>query len=139
MATSIFDNKSAQPTGELLAIELGNAKEYLNKIGLFIINEYGDLSPEWKFYGQKSGWILKMLSGKRNLLFIIPLKNHFTVNIVFGDKAVEEVMQSNLPDSIKQELQSAQKYVEGRSVQVDVKTEQDEKNVLELIKIKMRN
>jgi hypothetical protein len=57
MSASIFDLKLIEPNDKMLAVELGETKGYLDKIAFFIKDEYGDLTLEWKFYGQKSGWV----------------------------------------------------------------------------------
>lgn len=139
MSASIFDLKQVEPNDKMLAVELGETKVYLDKIGSFIKDEYGDLTLEWKFYGQKSGWVLKMFNKKRNLLFVVPGKDYFKIAFTFGDKAVDEVIASGLPDFIKKEFLSAKKYSEGRTIQLEVKTNEQCENILNLIRIKMKN
>jgi len=34
-----------------------------------MINQYGPLTEEWKYYGKKTGWVLKYFYKKRNLFF----------------------------------------------------------------------
>jgi len=65
------------------------------------------LIQEWKFYGQKSGWILKTLRKKRNLFFFIPLEDSFQVSFVYGEKAVVVVEKSDLPQELITELKNA--------------------------------
>ena len=139
MSASIFDLKLVEPNDKMLAVELGETKGYLDKIGSFIKDEYGDLTLEWKFYGQKSGWVLKMFHKKRNLLFAVPCKDYFKIAFTFGDKAVDELIASGLPDYIKQEVFIAKKYSEGRTIQLEVKTDEQCENILNLIRIKMKN
>jgi hypothetical protein len=93
--------------------------------------------PEWKFYNQKSGWILKMYTKKRNVLFVVPCDKYFRVAFTFGEKASDFVFKSKLPDSIKRNLFEAKKYAEGRTIQIEVKTVRDVDNILEMIKIKL--
>ena len=62
MAARIFDLKTVEPDELMLFTELGETKSYLNQIGMFIQEEYGNLTKEWKYYGKKSGWILKLFS-----------------------------------------------------------------------------
>lgn len=139
MSASIFDLKLIEPNDEMLAVELGKTKGYLDKIGMFIKETYGDLTLEWKFYSQKSGWILKMFNKKRNVLFIIPCKGYFRVTFTFGDKAVVEVLSSGLPEFIKHEVFTARKYSEGRTIQLEVKTDKQFENIINLIQIKLKN
>lgn len=139
MSASIYSDKNLKPDDKSLFADLVETKGYLDKIAEFIETEYGNFKSEWKFYGQKSGWILKMLTGNRNVMFVIPCDNYFQVAFTFGEKASELIHNSDLPTSIKKELQKAKKYAEGRSIQVEVKLAIDLDNILKVIRIKLLN
>ena len=51
-----------------------------------------DLRPEWKYYGAKLGWSLKLFQGKRNICFLGPHENYLGVAFVLGAKAVETAL-----------------------------------------------
>lgn len=139
MSVSVFDLKLVEPDDKMLTVELGDTRKYLDKIGSFIKEEYGDLSFEWKFYGQKSGWVLKMYNKKRNVLFIVPLRGFFKAVFTLGDKAADNVIESDLPHFIKYELIAAKKYSEGRTIQLEIKSDEQCEYALKLIRIKMKN
>jgi len=105
----------------------------------FLTENIGSVKEEWKFYGAKSGWTMKVLLGKRNLFFMKPEESAFMVAFVFGDKAVSAVEKSNLPENIKTELTEAKKYMEGRGLRVYVKTNDDLEIVKKLVEIKVKN
>jgi hypothetical protein len=137
MSASIYSEKLVQPNDKMLSYDLAETKEYLDKISNVIHKEYGDYKPEWKFYNQKSGWILKMYTKKRNVLFVVPCEKHFRVAFTLGDKACDLIFNSDLPDSIKQDVLNAKKYLEGRTIQIEVKTSIDLDNILKMIRIKL--
>jgi len=139
MTSSDFNNKLVMPDEASLAAEIGESKEVLDRICRFIIEETGQLTWEWKHYGQKSGWTLKLLSKKRNLLFVGPESGYFIIAFVFGDRAVEAVLKSKLPEAIKNELLTARKYAEGRGIRFEIKDDRDLDSVLQLIRIKIAN
>lgn len=139
MSASIYTEKLVQPDDKMLSYELADTKKYLDKISTVIDKEYGDFKPEWKFYNQKSGWILKMFTKKRNVLFVVPCDKYFRVAFTFGDKASDLIFNSDLPDSIKQDLFNAKKYAEGRTIQIEVKTNIDLDIILKMIRIKLMN
>ena len=139
MAASVFDDKAIRPTAQRLTRVLGDSNILWKEIKKHIEAEYGELTEDWKFYGQKSGWILKALKKKRNLFFFIPLKGSFKVSFVFGDKAVAAVEQSDLPQKLITTLKNARKYAEGRGLQIDVKRPTDVKNIMKLVNIKVNN
>ncbi len=137
MSASIYSEKLVEPDDKMLTHDLAETKNYLDRIAEFIESGYGDFKPEWKFYNKKSGWILKMFTNKRNVLFVVPCEKHFRIAFTFGDKACELIFNSKLPDSIKKDLIEAKKYAEGRTIQIEVKTENDLDNILEMIRIKL--
>lgn len=137
MDASIFDSKLIKPDDSVLRHELGKSKEYFDSICEYIESEYRDLNPEWKYYSKKSGWILKLFNKKRNVLFIVHCSGYFRTAFTFGDKAANLVFASSLPDNIKEGLKSAKKYSEGRTIQLEIKSNTDLGHILQLIKIKL--
>jgi hypothetical protein len=137
MSASIFSDKTQEPDETMLSEALGETKTYLDQICNFIETETGHLLREWKHYGQKSGWLLKLLSKKRNMMFVIPENGCFTVGFVFGDRAVIAVMNSNLNETIKNDLQNARKYAEGRGISLVINDSSQVESVLQLIRIKL--
>ena len=139
MAVSVFDDKPAKPTPQKLARALGESNSLWKQIKKHLKAEYGELTEDWKHYGQKSGWILKTLRKKRNLFFFIPLEGGFKVSFVFGDKAVAAAEQSDLPKDLIKTLKNARKYAEGRGLQIQVKAPADVEHIKKLVEIKLNN
>lgn len=139
MDTIIFGDKSVVPDAVMLVGVLGNSANYYAEIVSYIENTYGSLSLEWKFYGKNSGWTMKMLNGKRNVMFLIPREGYFRLAFTFGEKAFAEVMASSVPQTVKDELAGAVKYAEGRGVQLPVNTLDDLFAAKTLVDIKIAN
>ena len=139
MSVSVFEDKAIMLDNKMLAKALGKSNRLWQDIKKHLKAEYGELIEEWKFYGQKSGWILKMLRKKRNLFFFVPIKDSFQVSFIFGDKAVAAVEKSDLPKKLITELKDARKYAEGRGLRIDVKSSADVENIKKLVEIKVNN
>jgi len=139
MAASVFEDKATMPDDKMLAKALGKSNRLWQEIKKHLKAEYGELIEEWKFYGRKSGWVLKTLRKKRNLFFFIPLEGSFQVSFVFGEKAVVAVQKSGLPQELITELKNARKYAEGRGLRIDVKNSADVEHVKKLVEIKVNN
>jgi len=135
----IFVDRSVKPTDAMLSKALGKSYELWEEIKMVLEESYGPLTEEWKHYGANSGWTLKLLLKKRNLFFFFPCEKYFRVGFVFGDNAVREAEQSNLPAAMIKELKEAKRYAEGRGLRVEVRKKTDVKNVLALTAIKVRN
>ena len=138
MASSIYDDKLITPTNKMLEVDLLNTKSYLDDIASFIETSYGNVKPEWKFYNKKSGWILKLFNKKRNVLFVVPCQGFFKAVFTFGEKTSRLVLEnSKIPKSIKNDLSNAKKYVEGKTIQIEVKNEADFNSIIALVKLKL--
>ena len=96
-----FNSNLQQPTDEMLASALGETKKILDDIISFIKADFGDSSVEWKFYGAKIGWTIKVFNKKRNVFFVGPEDGYFRIAFIFGNKAYLKIIDSNLPDYIK--------------------------------------
>lgn len=138
MSVSIYSDKKVMPDERLLSKDLGETKSYLDKIVACIIQEYGDLKMEWKYYGTSSGWILKMFVKKRNVLFLIPCHGHFLTVFTFGDKAVHLLLESDVSDDIKVDVMASKKNAEGRTIRTKVIHDADLENVIKMIRIKLK-
>lgn len=139
MTDCVWADKLEIPDNKKLAKILGPAYKYWQELKNYLEKNWGPVIEEWKFYGQKSGWILKTLRKNRNLFFLVPMNNYFKITFVFGDKAVEAVEKSDLPKEIKNTLKNARKYMEGRTIQIEVKLPADIENIKKLLEIKINN
>lgn len=139
METNAFMEKSIQPDDRQLARVLGKKSPFWEAIKQHIVQKHGNFTEEWKFYSTKSGWTLKVLLNKRNLFFFVPLQGTFRVAFVFGDKAVAAVEKSSLTEKLKNELSNARKYVEGRGLRIEVRSQKDVEHIKKLIDIKVGN
>jgi hypothetical protein len=139
MSISCFEEKNEKPEREKLESALGKSAKAFEAISIFARSVSPGFSEEWKYYGKKAGWTLLQKSGKRTLFYIIPQNGFFTVVFVLGQKAVDAINGSELPPQLKDEINSAKKYVEGRSLRITVKTKSDGEIVKKLIGIKLHN
>jgi hypothetical protein len=137
--SSLFTDKSIKPNDEMLAEVLGRSYNSWKEIRKNLYARYGPLTEEWKYYGAKLGWGLKLLMKKRNLFFFAPYEKYFRIAFIFGDKAAAVVEQSNVSPEIIMELKNAKRYAEGRGVRIDVRKKADIKNILTLVEIKVNN
>lgn len=136
---NIFNDKSDKPDSKKLSAVLGSSFPLWEEIKSSVEKEHGAVDEEWKFYGAKIGWTLKLLLNKRNLFFFTAHDRYFILSFVFGEKAVKEVEKSDVPEKIKSDLKNARKYAEGRGVRVEVKKRSQIGAVLKLAAIKVNN
>ena len=120
MDTSIFTHEQEQPTNAAVIKALGNAHDYWNEITAYVKSMLPGVQEEWKNAGKKYGWSFRLKDKKRVIIYLLPRQKALKVSLVFGQKAVETVMESNVSDQVKHELSAAKVYAEGRGIKLDV-------------------
>jgi len=139
MSENIFSDKNEKPDENRLAEKMGPTFQYWMEVKKHIQKQYGNTIEEWKFYGKKYGWQLKTLIKKRNLFFLIPYESYFKLVFVFGDKAVAEIVQSEISEDLKKDILNAKKYGEGRGLSIEVRDGKYLADIKKLIDVKMKN
>ena len=132
MAISLFDDKAVKPDNSMIADALADSLPIWAALQNYIHENYPNATGEWKHYGKSSGWVFKLLSKKRNLLFFIPKKDCFRLRFGIGEKAMPCIEAADLPDEIKEAVRIATPYTEGRSIDLDIGT--DEIKVMAYVK-----
>lgn len=133
----MFLDKSPKPNDKMLSAVLGRSYKYWEQIQNNLKDQYGELTPEWKYYGAKSGWTLKMMLKKRNLFFFGPCEKYFSIAFVFGDKAVKAIEESNLSPELIEEIKNAKRYPEGRGLRIELRKRDQIEDVIKLTAIKV--
>ena len=139
MSISAFVDKSIVPNNDMVVVALEDVTSIWEELQDYVKKEFPNITGEWKHYGKASGWTYKLISKKRNLLFFIPQNGCFRIRIVLGEKAVNCVASANLSDNIKTAIQTATVYAEGRSIDIDINSDEQLKDVKTLLKIKFEN
>jgi len=137
LSASVFSDKSQEPDSDELDEALGDVSLLLKNIEEHVLDEFGDLSHEWKFYSKKAGWSLALVNKGRRVLHLIPQSNQFTVVVTLGKRAVSLALDGELPGEIKSVIKSTREYAEGRPIRLGVATVSDAAIVNELVDIKM--
>ncbi len=92
--------------------------------------------PEWRYYGPKYGWSLKLFEKKRNLCYVGVDDGCFSVAFIVGEKAYARALASDLPADLAEKVRNARKYPEGHAITLVVRTEADLEPVRLMLGIK---
>ncbi|MGD9161483.1 MAG: DUF3788 family protein [Desulfobacteraceae bacterium] len=137
MAESVFGNKSEKPSASELEKALGKSNLLLKSIETHLQDKLGEIEREWKFYSKKAGWTFALIHKGRRLLHLIPRSEFFTVVITLGMKAVKAYENIGLSPQILSAIKDAKQYAEGKSIRLDIRSENDVEPVKQLLSIKI--
>jgi hypothetical protein len=137
MDQSIFMDKSAKPTESALKEALGDQYELWKAVRDRVIQVYPGGIEEWNFPGKKYGWSFRIKDKKRAIIYLLPRLRGFIVAFVFGKRAYEAILESDVSGPIKSELQQAKVYAEGRGIRIPVPDSSPLQDIFQLIDIKL--
>jgi hypothetical protein len=136
---SIFRDKAIKPTDKDLVENLGSSYELWKQINDYVFIKYAKGLAEWNHPGKKYGWSFRIKDKKRAIIYFLPRENYFKVAFVFGQKATDIILSSDISIDIKTELEKARKYAEGRGIRIDIKNDLILPDIKRLIDIKLNN
>lgn len=126
------------PSEDELAAALGSTRPRWDELVDAVCAEHPKLRREWKYYGAKHGWQLKLLDGKRAALYLIPKQGGFVAALALNDEQLAAARASELPAALVREIESAKRAPEGRPARVNVRTKSDVAIVCRLVASKLR-
>jgi hypothetical protein len=132
-----FIGLAARPDDAHLTLALGSSRHAWDQLVAALAADCD--VEEWKSYSPKAGWTLRLLRGKRAIVYLSPGKGDFTASFALGDRAIEAAHSAGLPGKIMRIIREARKYAEGTGVRIDVKTARDVPAVCKLAAIKLAN
>lgn len=118
---SIFRIKDETPTLNQLKEVLGETFDIWKSFEKFTHEHDFNSKSGWHFSGEKFGWSFRIKDKKRVIIYLLPRDKLFKVAFVFGQKASEKILESNISDNIKAELLAAKVYAEGRGIRIEVR------------------
>jgi len=135
--SSIFMDKSTIPDDGDLKEKLGPTYSLWQTLKKYFNDQVPNPGEEWNYPGKNYGWSFRMKSKKRNIIYFLPRQDFFRVAFVFGTKAFDKVMASDVREEIKNDLRNAKVYAEGRGVRIEVTNDSILTDIHTLLDIKL--
>ena len=139
METSIFMDLLKKPETVDLEIPLGNTYPIWIEIRDFVLEKYPAAIEEWHISVKKYGWIFRIKDKKRAIIYLSPRNGFFHVTMVFGQKATDRILNSDISSNVKEELMNSKVYMEGRAVRLDIDDSSLINDIKKLVEIKIAN
>lgn len=137
MSLSGLNDPLRSPESEDLALLLGSAVEHWYRLIASVTQEHEPVCELWHFGGSKNGWILRLKRKERIILYMIPQAGGFLVAFVLGERAVERAFAAPLPATVRDLIDEAPRYAEGRGFRMPIRGDEDIRAVLQLAAAKM--
>jgi hypothetical protein len=140
MQETLLNDKLLEPNDDIIFSILGDTALLWKQTFSYLFDNYKDITVKWKYSDCGKEWFCQGLKKKKSLFWIqVRTKNSFSIGFPFGDKLEPILLQSKLPDYIKNEFIHAKRFNTTRYIAIDVKDSTDFEHVKKLIDIKIKN
>jgi len=139
MDTSYFTDLTKIPCNEDLKVAIGDLFPVWMEIRNFVYEKYPAAVEEWHISIKKYGWLYRIKDKKRAIIYLSPREGFFKATMVFGQKAVDKIMLTDISEELKLELKSSKVYVEGRVLRIEKVDYLNIPDLKNLIEIKIAN
>ena len=139
MKPNAFIGRTKPPGDEDVAAALGAVKPLWDEVVGGLSQELGLTRSEWKSYGVKHGWSLKLQRGKRTIVHLAPCTGSVHVVFILGERAVAAARAARLGAAATKLLDAAPRYPEGTGVRIELTRPRQLALVRRLARIKLEN
>jgi hypothetical protein len=137
MAIGTLVDKEHQPTMQEILASIGAKRKFWERPAPFIAENHR-IKGDFAFCGKNYGWALRFRKGGKAPISMYPGKGAFTVQIVLGPALVGEASNLQLGKNVRNVLESAREFPEGRWLFIRIESEQDIEDVEQLLVLKAR-
>jgi len=130
-----FVDKQHQPAMKEILASIGSKKELWQDLTRFIADNYR-VKSDFAFYGKNYGWAVRFRRAGKALLSIYPGEESFTVQIVLGETAAEKAARLKLGKNVRNVIENARQFPEGRWLFIRIGSKQDIGDVQQLLMLK---
>lgn len=134
-----FIDQPSAPSDTQLTNALGHAKPAWDGLLFHLEAQCGASTREWKSYSKKAGWSLRVLKGKRTIVWLSPYSGEFQVTVILGEKALAALRHSELSPQEQELLNQAERYPEGSSVRLAMRNLESLPTVQKFVAAKLQN
>jgi hypothetical protein len=135
MSVGLFTDKEHTPTAEEVGRAVGPRQAAWDELVSCIRESYSN-QDEFRFYGRNFGWALRFRKSGRALASLYPTGGGFTVQVILGADETKKALDLGLGKHVRQIIEEAHPYPEGRWLFIPVGSERDILDIRRLLALK---
>jgi len=136
MSVGAFTDRQSPPSTEDIQASLGSKGPLWEDLMIHAQEACGK-PGEWKFYGRNYGWAMRFRKSGKAFLSLYPGVEALTVQIILTEGQVERARAFRLPKEVREKIEAAHPFPEGRWIFVPVRSPRDAAAVKRLVSLKL--
>jgi hypothetical protein len=134
----VMSDPLVKPDEKLIFSIIGEKKILWQEIMNYLKSNYPDASGQWNYYKDGKAWLFKVVQKKKTIFWSAILEDTFRLTFYFGDKAEPVIVESKLPDKVKQDFLTGKKYGKIRAISLKINDMKDVEIVKTIVPIKVK-
>lgn len=134
----LLTDKEQFPTEEIIFSHIGKTRTHWDAVFAHIGESHPEFNSEWKFYKDGNSWLMKTTRKSKTIFWLSVMKGLFNITFYFGDKAEAEILNSSIPQTLKDSFVNGKRYGKIRGLNIPVKSKKNVEAVKSLIEIKLK-
>lgn len=126
------------PDDEVIESIVGRKIDLWKSVLKHADENYKDVSGSWNYYKDGKQWLFKFVQKKKTLFWAAVIEKSVIITFYFGDKAESLVLDSDLPEPMKDGFRNAKRFGSIRPVSVVLSEQEDVENIIKLISLKIK-
>jgi hypothetical protein len=110
MEKPVLTDKNQFPTDEIIFSNIGKSKQFWDSLFAHISESYPEITKEWRYYNDGKSWLLKVTKKTKTIFWLSVVKNSFRISFYFTDKAEPIILDSGLPDELKEQFINGKRF-----------------------------
>ncbi|MGE5681787.1 MAG: DUF3788 family protein [Bacillota bacterium] len=116
MQPQVLTDKDQFPTEEIIYSHIGNKRELWNLVFDYIRAVHPDFTEEWRYYNDGKSWLFKCSRKQKTIFWLSVVENSFVMTFYLGSKAEKAVINSSIPDTLKEQYLNSKNKIRGITV-----------------------
>ena len=138
MEPSPLTDKNIFPTEEVIFSHIGKSKAlWLSFFGQ-MHKDHPDFVEEWRYYNDGKRWLMKATRKKKTVFWLSIVPKAFRITFYFSEKATELILNSAIPDELKDQYTNGKRYNKIRGVTIVCTKKRDLASAAALMDIKSK-
>ena len=139
MNTKVLSDKNKIPNEAMVFSIIGDKELVWKQTMSYLYDRNNDISEVWKYYNDGKSWLFRILQKKKTICWIKILDDTFRIAFWFANRLEPIIIESRLPDKMKEEYLNSKTFNKSRCIFIDVQDSKDFENIKTLIDLKINN
>lgn len=138
MSIGLFNDKDNPPSEAQILAAVGPRVHLWQQLLQVLRSQYRVIEDFKFLYGKKYGWALRFRVKSQLLVSLFPTQGGFVVQVNLSPEDIEQALALNLSANIQKAIESANPYPEGRWLFIAIETEDDLRDVQQLVAMRAK-